>query len=114
LLTSFPKVLEKAIYIRLSEHLNCNKLLVNNQSGFRRGTAVNDAIFKVTNDVLNTLNNKKVSGSIFCDLEKAFDSVNHDLLAYKLPYFWISGKTKLLQESYLNNRYQRIKIENSL
>jgi hypothetical protein len=31
----------------------------------------------------------------------------------KLPYFGISGKDKLLLESYLNNRYQRIKIKNS-
>jgi sarcosine oxidase/L-pipecolate oxidase len=46
LLTSFSKFLEKALYIRLYEHLNCNKLLVNDQFGFRKGIAVNDAIFK--------------------------------------------------------------------
>jgi hypothetical protein len=113
LLTSFSKVLEKALCIRLSKHLNCNKLLVNNQFGFIKGIAVNDVIFKLTNNVLNTLSNKKVTGSIFCDLEKAFNSVNHVLLVSKLPYFGISGKAKLLLESYLNNRYQRIKIKNS-
>ena len=36
-----------------------------------------------------------MTGSIFCDLEKAFNSVNHDLLLYKLPYGAISGKAKL-------------------
>jgi hypothetical protein len=35
LLTSFSKVLEKALYITLSEHLNCNKLLVSNQFGYK-------------------------------------------------------------------------------
>jgi hypothetical protein len=99
-LTSFPKVVERALSIRLSEHLNCNKLLVNNQFSFRKGIAVNDAIFKLTNDVLNALNNKKMTGSIFCDLDKAFDSVNHVLLVPKLAYFGISGKAKLLLESY--------------
>jgi hypothetical protein len=69
--------------------------------------------FKLTNNVLNALNNKKVTGSIFCNLEKAFDSVNHVLLVSKLPYFGISGKAKSLLESYLNNRYHRIKIKNS-
>jgi hypothetical protein len=54
-----------------------------------------------------------VSGGIFCNLEKAFDSVNHYLFLSKLPYFWISGKAELLLESYLNNRYQIIKTENS-
>ena len=56
---------------------------------------------------------EKMAGSVFCDLEKAFDSVNHDLLLSKLPYYGISGKAKLLLESYLQNRYQRVQITNS-
>jgi len=36
LLTSFSTVFEKAIYIRLTEHFNTNKLLVGNQFGFRK------------------------------------------------------------------------------
>jgi hypothetical protein len=51
--------------------------------------------------------------SIFCDLEKAFDSVNHDILLSKLLYYGISGKAKLLLESYLQNRYQRVHITNA-
>jgi len=50
--------------------------------------------------------------SIFCDLEKAFDSVNHDVLLSRLPYYGISGKAKLLLEFYLQNRYQRVHITN--
>jgi hypothetical protein len=53
-----------------------------------------------------------MAGSIFCNLEKAFDSVNHDNLS-KLPYYGISGKAELLFESYLQNRYQRLQITNS-
>jgi hypothetical protein len=59
------------------------------------------------------VNNNKMAGSIFCDLEKAFDSVNHDILLSKLPYYGISGKAKLLLESYFQNRYQRVQITNS-
>jgi hypothetical protein len=84
----------------------------NNQFSFRKGIAVNDAIFKLANDVLNALNNKKVTGSILCDLEKAFASVSHDLLVSKLPYFGISGNANLLLESHLSNTYQGIKIKN--
>ena len=56
---------------------------------------------------------KKMAGSIFFDLEKAFDFVNLDKLLSKLPYYEISGKAKLLLESYLQNRYQRVLITNS-
>jgi len=58
-------------------------------------------------------NNKKMAGSIFCDLEKPFDAVSHDILPSKLPYCGISGKAKLLFESYLQIRYQRVQITNS-
>ena len=84
-----------------------------NQFVFRKGIATEDAIFKLTNEILNALNNKTMIGSIFCDLEKAFDSVNHDILLSKPPYYGIRGKAKLLVESYLQNRYQRVQIINS-
>jgi len=83
-----------------------NKLLVGNRVGFRKSVATEDVMLKRTNAILCALNNKTMAGSIFCDLEKAFDSVNHDILLSKLPYFGISGKAKLLLESYLQNTYQ--------
>ena len=89
LFTSFLKVFERALYIRKTEHFYSNNLLVGNQIGFRKGVATEDAIFKLTNVILNALHNKAMAGSIFCDLEKAFDSVNHDLLLSKLPYYGI-------------------------
>jgi len=69
---------------------------VGNKFGFQRGVAFEDAIFKLTNEILNASNNKTVPENIFCDLEKAFDSVNYDLLLSKVPYYGISGKAILL------------------
>ena len=86
LLMSFSKVFENALYIRLTEQFYSNMLLLGNQFGFRKGIATEDAIFKLTNKILNVLNNKTMASSIFCDLEKAFDSVNHNLLLSKLRY----------------------------
>ena len=53
-------------------------------------------------------------GPILNDLEKAFDTVNHDILLSKLFYCGISGKAKSLLKSYLQNRHQRALITNSL
>jgi len=110
ILTSSSKVFKKAICIRLTEHFNTNKLLVVNKFRFRKGTATEDAIFKLTNEILNALNNESMAGSIFCDLGKAFSSVNHDILLSKLQYYGVSGKAKFLLESCLQNRYQRVHI----
>jgi len=58
------------------------------------------------------INNLKVGG-IFCDLEKAFDSVNHDILLSKCEFYGFRGKTNALLQSYLSDRYQRVLINNS-
>ena len=51
-------------------------------------------------------------GGIFCDLEKAFNSVNHKILLSKLEFYSVKGKAKLWFESYFRNRYQRVLITN--
>ena len=50
-------------------------------------------------------------GGIFCDLQKAFDSVNHNILLTKVELYGITGKTKDLIKSYLENRHQRVRIK---
>ena len=112
MLTSFSKVLEKALYNRLIEYLNDNNIL-NPQFGFRKRLSTENPILKLTHEILNALNNKAMVGSIFFDLAKAFDSVNHLILIKNLPYYGITGKAKMLIESYLLNRFQRVQLESS-
>ena len=112
-MTSFSKVIEKALYNRLIDYLNNNSLINSQQFGFRRNLSTDNAIFNLTHEILKALNNKMMVASIFFDLEKAFDSINHALLINKLPQYGIQGKSKLLIESYLTNRFQRVQLHNS-
>jgi len=65
------------------------------------------AIYTLINNILSSLNNKIIVG-LFCDLQKAFDFVNYDILLSKMKFYGISGVAYKLMESYLRNRYQRV------
>ena len=53
-----------------------------------------------------------IVGSIFCDLQKAFSCVNHNILLAKLEFYGITGITLKLIKSYLNDRYQKVILNN--
>jgi hypothetical protein len=57
------------------------------------------------------MNNKQLTGGIFCDLQKAFDCVSHDILIKKLEFYGITGKFGALIKSYLRGRYQRVNLD---
>ena len=62
------------------------------------------------NNILSSLNNRIIVGGLFCDLQKAFDCVNYDILLSKMKFYGITGVANRLMESYLGNRYQRVNI----
>jgi hypothetical protein len=79
---------------------------------FRLGLRTDNATYKLTTEILNAMNIKLLVGGIFCDLEKAFDCVNHDILLSKLKFYGICDKDFRLYQSYLDNRYCRTAIYN--
>jgi hypothetical protein len=58
------------------------------------------------------MNNNQMVGGIFCDLQKAFECVNHKILLEKLEFYGVEGKFKTLTESYLTGGYQRVALNN--
>jgi hypothetical protein len=70
-----------------------------------------DAAFKLTDNVLKSINQKMHVGGIFCDLTKAFDCVNHEILLTKLHFYGIQGTAAECFRSYLTDRRQKTRIK---
>jgi hypothetical protein len=87
-----------------------NNILVPEQSGFRQGISIEKAVFTLTDNILNAINQRKQIGGLFCDLTKAFDCVNHKILISKLFYYGIRRANALWFESCLVNRRQKVEI----
>ena len=64
------------------------------------------AISEICNDTFTNTENEQITCSIILDLQKAFDTVKHNILLLKLQEHGVRGLHLQLQQSYLTNRSQ--------
>jgi len=84
------------------------------QYGFRRGLSTELAINDLQNFLTQNLDKGLVTCSMFLDLVKAFDTVNHDILLHKLDIqYEINGLPLSLLKNYLENRSRYVVINDS-
>jgi len=83
----------------LYNYLNDNNILVGYQYGFREKLSTETAIYTLLNNVLSSFDRRNLVGGSFCDLQKAFDCVNHEILLAKIKFYGISGIDNKLMES---------------
>ena len=110
LLPAIGKLFEKLISHRLTAHLDSHNILSHHQYGFRKNYSTELAVNDIHEKLLNNLDKGLNSCTVFLDLAKAFDSVDHTILLRKLYKYGIRGITLKLLESYLSNRSQFVKV----
>ena len=111
LLSVISKIFEKLIYSRTYSFLIDNDLIYKKQFGFRTHHSTNHALISITERIRELVDSGQYVCGIFVDLEKAFDTVNHDILCEKLNYYGLRGNVNKLFKSYLSNRSQYVSIE---
>ena len=110
ILPSLSKIYEKVMYIQLYEYFE--KRFSKYQCGFRKKFNAQHCILVMLENWKNCLDNGGFCGAILMDLSKAFDCLSHELLVAKLHAYGLDYNALKLVNSYLQNRYQRIKVNN--
>ena len=111
LLPNFSKIVEKIVCNRLSHFLESNNLLTPNQYGFRKEHSTIHPLMQFMNNLTRATNLKQYSVAIFCDLRKAFDTVDHKILISKLSAIGVRGVALNWFIDYLKNRKQFVYID---
>lgn len=106
----FSKCLEKLIFSRMSRYLEAKSIITDAQFGFRKGRSTETALLTIKEHILSNMEKNNFTLALFIDFSKAFDCLNHDILAEKICQWGIRGKPLALMKSYLENRMQSVHI----
>ena len=114
LLPNISKIFEKATYTRLYNLLEKYNCLYKKQFGFRNSHSTNHALISITEKIRESLDNNEYSCGVFLDFQKAFNTVNHNIKKNKLHHCGIRGITNDWFKSYLTNRTQQTKVNDTI
>ena len=113
LLPLLSKIIERIVHDQTEEFLSKNKLLYRLQSGFRKNYSTNTCLGHLTDKITTGFENGLFTGMILIDLQKALDTIDHQILLKKMKYLGFSKNTITWFKSYLCARKFKISINTS-
>ena len=85
-------------------------LSVSYDYGFRQNFSTTHTLINLTENLRQALEERKIDCGIFVDLQKAFDTVEHEIFLSKLDHYSVRGLTNNWFKSYLTDRKQNVLI----
>ena len=113
MLPIIARLFEKLVFDQLYWYFDENGFLSPDQSGFRALHSTVTSLLKCTDNWYSGLDTGQVTGLIFIDLKKAFDTVDHEILCKKLYLCGIQNREPAWFKSYLSNRKQFARVNDA-
>ena len=98
------------MYKRLYTFLNKNNVIYNQQFGFRQQYSTSHTLINITENIRKALEDGNIGCGVFVDLQKAFGTVDHQILLVKSNHYGICGVSNDWLKSYLYNHNQYVSI----
>ena len=111
ILPAMSKILEKILHDQMYSFFMDNQLIPDNQCGFRKNFNTATALTSVIDDIIAAYDKGQASLLVLLDFSKAFDTLDHKLLLSKLHYYGFDKDSVDLISSFLNNRSQKIVVD---
>ena len=102
------KIMEKVVQIQLMKYLQDLDLINISQFVFLKHHSTSTCLHRVIDEWLEAIQEQEYIGVCFLDIEKCFDTIDHDILLQKLSYYGIYDKEMKWFKDYLMNRTQRV------
>ena len=103
--------MEKLVFNRVYEFFEKFNCIYENQYGFRTKHSTVHALINITENIRTSLDKNEIIAGIFVDLQKAFDTVSHNILLNKLSHYGIRGQMLEWFRSCLHNRTQIVSVD---
>lgn len=112
ILLQMDKIFESIMFKQINSFVEEEKVMDNFQYGFRCKRGCQDALTMILHHISRAIDNGKSVLILSLDVQKAFDSVNLEVLMRKLEHIGIRGSASALMKSFLTGRLQSVKFEN--
>jgi hypothetical protein len=104
-ISPLAKIFESLLAIRIRNYFENEKLFNNAQFGFRQNRSCEQAVNTLMELLTDAKEEKKYSIAVLLDLSKAFDTLDHELLLFKLSQYKFSENSCKLIRNYLDDRF---------
>ena len=110
LLSNIEKILEKLMYKRLYTFLDKKNIIYDLHFGFIQQYSTSHVLVNITENIRKAFDDANIGCGVFLDLQKAFDTADHQILLAKLNHYGILGVSNDYFKSYLSNCHQYVSV----